>query len=426
MPIPPSWDGADHRTQHPAEPLGEQRDDRQERLPHRAHGRASRAAASPRTPMRAQARRNRRRRPGLRRPLPDRQERQACWSESSRVGDGGPIHGGSSLPHPATWTSARSSSDRRSTSSFDDVARGNSDALPHDRVRRCRGEDGRTCKRIDVVGRPFVPGRTSELTAAARDLRHPVRGAGQADRAAPAGDAAEYRHLRGARLDAALLVAAKTCDMLGLAAARIHGLTMPGFGTTHRTRTNALDLMDHLGVVGDDRHLGLALQTFHELRHAAVRHRPPGARRRRRSPPRSGGCRARGVTTWLRERPGPAADIPADVARLRGRHRRPLRLAMGWSTYNGDHMSNYNPNARSPKRSSSSWSIRRANEFEAGPVRDTLLSIVDTTISPELLPLPPAARSSSPPRTTLGPYEILDFFLFNTVRNGFSPGRSSS
>lgn len=97
-------------------------------------------------------------------------------------------------------------------------------------------------------------------------------------------------------------------------------------------------------------------------------------------------------------------------------------LALGWSTYNGDHMSMYNPNASIPKTLVKFLVQYIAlNEFEPGVVRETLLSIVGTTISPELLPATAAGEIEQSTEDTLGPYEILDFILFNTVRNGYSP-----
>ncbi len=96
--------------------------------------------------------------------------------------------------------------------------------------------------------------------------------------------------------------------------------------------------------------------------------------------------------------------------------------ALGWSTYNGDHMSMYNPNSSIPK-TLVKFLVRYAalNEFEEGPVRDTLLSIVGTTISPELLPLGAEGQVMQSTEDILGPYELIDFILYNAVRCGYTP-----
>jgi NAD+ synthase (glutamine-hydrolysing) len=97
-------------------------------------------------------------------------------------------------------------------------------------------------------------------------------------------------------------------------------------------------------------------------------------------------------------------------------------LALGWCTYNGDHMSMYNPNCSIPK-TLVKFLVRYVaeHEFEAGPARETLLSVVGTTISPELLPAGPSGEIEQATEDTLGPYELHDFALFNAVRCGYSP-----
>ena len=95
---------------------------------------------------------------------------------------------------------------------------------------------------------------------------------------------------------------------------------------------------------------------------------------------------------------------------------------MGWCTYNGDHMSMYNPNCSIPKTLVRFLVEHVArSEFSAGSVRETLLSIVATTISPELLPMAASGEIEQSTEETIGPYELHDFFLYNTVRCGFGP-----
>ncbi|MHC5543783.1 NAD(+) synthase, partial [Singulisphaera rosea] len=97
-------------------------------------------------------------------------------------------------------------------------------------------------------------------------------------------------------------------------------------------------------------------------------------------------------------------------------------MALGWSTYNGDHMSMYNPNSSIPKTLVKFLvNYVATDEFEEGPVRETLLSIACTTISPELLPLSEGGEIAQSTEETLGNYELLDFILYQIVRNGFTP-----
>jgi NAD+ synthase (glutamine-hydrolysing) len=99
-------------------------------------------------------------------------------------------------------------------------------------------------------------------------------------------------------------------------------------------------------------------------------------------------------------------------------------LALGWCTYNGDHMSMYNPNCSIPK-TLVKFLVRYGalHQFPDGPVRRTLLSIVETTISPELLPASLAGEIEQSTEATLGPYEIHDFILYHAVRLGYSPAK---
>ncbi len=99
-------------------------------------------------------------------------------------------------------------------------------------------------------------------------------------------------------------------------------------------------------------------------------------------------------------------------------------LALGWSTYNADHMSMYNPNCSIPK-TLVAFLVRyvATDEFDEGPVRETLLSIAGTTISPELLPTAASGEIEQSTEDYLGPYELHDFFLYNAVRNGYSPAK---
>ena len=187
-------------------------------------------------------------------------------AESPRVGDGQPIRR-DSYTITQDVDVAKLHTDRRVMTSFDDglVAR---EAVPPRSVRA-----GRNHGRLEARGAGHAVRAGGGARAAPplrRDLRHPVRGAGQANRTASRRTRRSISASPGG-LDStlALLVAVTTCDMLGLDRRLIHGLTMPGFGTTQRTRTNALALMEHLGVSSETIDISaLALQAFQEIGHA--------------------------------------------------------------------------------------------------------------------------------------------------------------
>ena len=213
--------------------------------------------------------------------------------------------------------------------------------------------------------------------------------------------------------------------MLGLDRRLVHGLTMPGFGTTERTRTNALDLMAHLGVSSETIDISaLALEAFREMGHA-----PFGI-----------DCRDMDVEAFRAALARVPAESRSDLTfeNVQARLRTFLlmskgfvvgtgdlsELALGWCTYNGDHMSMYNPNCSIPK-TLVQFLVRYVamNQYPEGPVRRTLLSIVETTISPELLPASLAGEIEQSTEATLGPYELHDFILYNAIRCGHSPAK---
>jgi NAD+ synthase (glutamine-hydrolysing) len=339
--------------------------------------------------------------------------------ESSRVGDGGPIERG------ATWITAdvdvqKLQSDRRATSSFDDCAR----YLTPYRTIPFALRTAMSGLERTVVGTPFVPRASAELDRRCAEI-FGIQCAGLAKRIEqiPAASRLNIGISGGLDSTLTLLVAVKTCDLLACPRSRIAGLTMPGFGTTERTRRNALDLMDHLGVASETIDImPLTLETFKELRHA-----PFGI-----------DCHTMDVSTFQaalgrvpRER---RHDLTFENVQARLRTLLLMsrgfvvgtgdlsELALGWCTYNADHMSMYNPNCSIPKtlvRFLVEYVAR--SEFPAGAVRETLLSIVATTISPELLPVAADGEIEQSTEETIGPYELHDFFLYNTVRCGFGP-----
>jgi NAD+ synthase (glutamine-hydrolysing) len=340
-------------------------------------------------------------------------------AESRRVGDGGPIVRGSQFVTQDVDVE-KLSADRRATTSFDDAPTSPA-GFRRVRFRVAQAMPG---LRRAVTGTPFVPAEGAELHARCAEV-FGIQCAGLAKRIEqlPAGTPLNIGISGGLDSTLAALVAVKTCDTLGLPRRSVRGLTMPGFGTTQRTRTNAVDLMEHLGTSAETIDIsGLALQAFQELRHA-----PFGI-----------DCRGLDVASFRAALGRVPREARYDLVfeNVQARLRTFLlmsrgfvvgtgdlsELALGWSTYNGDHMSMYNPNASIPK-TLVKFLVRyvAANEFEPGPVRETLLSIAGTTISPELLPATAAGEIEQSTEDTLGPYEILDFILYNAVRNGYSP-----
>jgi NAD+ synthase (glutamine-hydrolysing) len=220
----------------------------------------------------------------------------------------------------------------------------------------------------------------------------------------------------------ALLVVCKTMDALAVARDRIRAFTMPGFGTTSRTRGNARALMQHLSVTAAE--VDIRALCLEEMR--ALRHRPFGID--------LAGMTVDDLNTRLRaltdER---RQDLVFENVQARMRTSILFNagfvvgtgdiseLALGWCTYNGDHMSNYNPNVSIPKtlvKFLVHWAA--LNEFD-GEARRILLDIVATEISPELLPTGVDEKALHSTEATIGPYELHDFFLFHFLRYGEVP-----
>ena len=219
----------------------------------------------------------------------------------------------------------------------------------------------------------------------------------------------------------ALLVLCKTLDQLGRPRDAVQALTMPGFGTTPRTRKNADALMAALGVSART----VDIRTICLDQMCALGHRPFGIP--------LDGLDVETLSARLRDIPPERRDDLA-FENTQARVRTSLlmntgfvvgtgdlsELALGWCTYNADHMSMYNPNVSIPK-TLVKFLVRWAaeNEFE-GPVRDTLLDVVATDISPELLPMGADGVAQST-EATVGPYALHDFFLYQFLRFGTPP-----
>ena len=198
----------------------------------------------------------------------------------------------------------------------------------------------------------------------------------------------------------ALLVTVKAFDKLGLDRKGIIGITMPGFGTTDRTYNNALKLMQTLGVTIREISIAKAvIQHFSDINHDANLHDITYEN-----------SQARERTQILMDVANKENAIVVGTGDL-------SELALGWATYNGDHMSMYGVNAGVPKTL-----IRYLVTYVAGEMAtDTLLDIVDTPISPELIPADEQGNIKQKTEDLVGPYELHDFFIYYFLRYGFSP-----
>ena len=203
----------------------------------------------------------------------------------------------------------------------------------------------------------------------------------------------------------ALLVCVKTADKLGFERKQIIGITMPGFGTTDRTYSNAVNLMKSLGITMLEISIKDAcIQHFKDINHDPKQH---------------------DVTyenTQARER----TQILMDIA---NKHNGLVigtgdlsESALGWATYNGDHMSMYAVNSGVPKtlvRYLVDWAAHKLDAHSEEILRDVL----DTPVSPELLPADENGDIAQKTEDIVGPYELHDFFLYYMVRFGFSPAK---
>lgn len=204
----------------------------------------------------------------------------------------------------------------------------------------------------------------------------------------------------------ALLVCVKTFDKLGLSREGIVGITMPGFGTTDRTYHNALDLMRSLQVTTREISIRDAcIQHFKDIDHDMSVHDVTYE---------NGQARER--TQILMDYANKVGGLVIGTGDL-------SELALGWATYNGDHMSMYGVNASIPKtlvRYLVTWVAETGVDEES---RATLLDIIDTPISPELIPADENGNIKQKTEDLVGPYELHDFFLFHFLRFGFRPAK---
>lgn len=249
---------------------------------------------------------------------------------------------------------------------------------------------------------PFVPGDKSQVRERCEEI-FAIQSAGLAKRLQHVGSSGAVVGISGG-LDStlALLVCCEAMKLLGRPNSDILGITMPGFGTTDRTYHNAVDLMKSLGVTIKE----ISIKDACIQHMKDIEHDPD----------------IKDITyenTQARERTQILFDMANKHGKLLVGTGDLSELAMGWCTYNGDHMSMYGVNASVPKtlvRYLVEYVADISEEKTAAILRDVL----DTPVSPELLPPDENGKIAQKTEENIGPYELHDFFLYNFVRFGFT------
>lgn len=257
----------------------------------------------------------------------------------------------------------------------------------------------------DVDPLPFIP-KSSDMASSCEEILN-IQTMGLAKRI-------DHTHAKnvvigisgGLDSTLALLVAVRAFDKLSLDRKGIIGITMPGFGTTDRTHDNAVNLMQSLGVTTKEISIAASVtQHFKDIEQDMSLHDVTYE---------NGQARER--TQILMDYANKVGGMVIGTGDL-------SELALGWATYNGDHMSMYGVNAGVPKTL-----IRHLVHYIAQTgvdeaSRETLLDIIDTPISPELIPADEQGNITQKTEDLVGPYELHDFFLYYYLRFGFSPSK---
>lgn len=315
-----------------------------------------------------------------------------------------------------------------------DGTRDGQDARRYVKINVCDGcqTDFEKCLKRHVEPHPFVPGfnvsidsdsseeellkktaAISERNARCREITD-IQVMGLATRLAHINCKTAVIGISGG-LDStlALLVAVLAFDKLGWDRKRIIGITMPGLGTTVRTKSNAQDLMETLGVTVREIPIGKAV-----AQHFADIGQDPNV-----TDVTYENSQARERTQILMDVANKEGGIVIGTGDL-------SELALGWATYNGDHISMYGVNASIPKtlvKYLVGWAAD--NHFNENcsnaqrSVREILLDIIDTPISPELKPADNNGEIAQKTEDLVGPYELHDFFLYNMFRFGYAPSK---
>ena len=364
-------------------------------------------------------------------------ENSHILAESRRVGDGGALIRGNETA-TADVDVQRLQTERRLLSSFGEARRSiNREYREVDLLsENTKNHTGLLRK---VSGTPFVPKDPATLKNRCAEITG-IQVAGLAKRIESIPSKRSYIGVSGG-LDStlALLVAVESYRALGLTPDHITGLTMPGFGTTTRTKNNAIHLMEILGINQKTIDIRkMCLQTF-----ISMGHKPFGIDLIDMVESEIAGHPVHYTANQLSDllqhlTPEQIENGDLVFENVQARIRTMLlmshgfvlgtgdlsELALGWCTYNGDHMSMYNVNCSIPKTLVKFlvdyYAEHRRIPDPTNRLYNTLKDIVATTISPELLPHS-ADQITQSTEDNIGPYELHDFFLSNFLRNGFSP-----
>ena len=202
----------------------------------------------------------------------------------------------------------------------------------------------------------------------------------------------------------ALLVAVEAMGRLGRPLTDVYGITMPCFGTSDRTYQNAWDLMRKLGISAKEINIKNAVsQHFADIGHDPAVHNGTYEN-----------AQARERTQILMDYAGEVGAIVVGTGDL-------SELALGWCTYNGDHMSMYSVNGTVPK-TMIRWIIEAVSDLPTfAPAKAVLMDVLDTPISPELLPPDAQGKIAQKTEDLVGPYALHDFFIYYAIGYGYTP-----
>ena len=264
-------------------------------------------------------------------------------------------------------------------------------------------EETKLTRKIDA--HPFVPEEAEEVTRRCEEILR-IQAQGLKKRMAHTGLKKAVLGVSGG-LDStlALLVTAQTMDLLGLPRKNILAVTMPGFGTTDRTYENACALIKQIGATFREIPIGDAVTVhFKDIKHDSKKHD------------------ATYENAQARERMQILMDVANQENGLVVGTGDLSELALGWATYNGDHMSMYGVNGGIPKTLLRSLVRHYADNCGKKALQSALLDVLDTPVSPELLP-PKRGKIAQKTEELVGPYELHDFFLYHMLRAGETPAK---
>ena len=252
---------------------------------------------------------------------------------------------------------------------------------------------------------PFVPGNEADRSSRCQEI-FMIQAMGLKKRLEHTSSARVVLGLSGG-LDStlALLVCVKAFDMLGLPRNQIRCITMPCFGTTDRTYQNACSMASEVGAELQE----IVIKEAVSLHFRDIGHDPD----------------KRDVTyenSQARERTQVLMDIANEIGALVIGTGDMSELALGWATYNGDHMSMYGVNASVPKTLVRHLVKYYAETCEEKELSGILADVLNTPVSPELLP-PKEGEIAQKTEDLVGPYELHDFFLYYILRFGYMPGK---